>query len=123
MFKAALPTNCPPQDVEEQEKVLYRLIVPSDPVESFKNHVELFPEKMQYQTECKAHGISLFDNLKPFENLLSKENNTGKAIAKVEIKKNHGVLTKKPSKNGHYTLWVYDHFDATTIRMEIVNND
>jgi hypothetical protein len=45
MFKSALPANCPPSEVEEQEKVLYRLIVLGDPVESFKNHVELFPEK------------------------------------------------------------------------------
>lgn len=120
MFKSALPANCPPSEVEEQEKVLYRLIVLGYPVESFKNHVELFPENKYYPTECKAHGISLFDNLKPVETLLSKENNTGKAIAKVEIKKNHGVLTKKPSKNGHYTLWAYDHFDPATINMEIV---
>ncbi|MBC7747874.1 MAG: hypothetical protein H7Z76_04715 [Methylotenera sp.] len=56
MFKSALPSNCPPSEVEEQEKVLYRLIVPDDPVESFKNHVELFPENKNYPKECKAHG-------------------------------------------------------------------
>jgi hypothetical protein len=120
MFKSALPANCPPSEVEEQERVLYRLVVPGDPVESFKNHVELFPEKKDYLKQCIPHGISFFDNLKPFEDLLSKENNTGKAIAKVEIKKNHGVLTKKPSKKGHYTLWAYDHFDPATVNMEIV---
>lgn len=122
MFRGVLPANCPPQEVEAQEMVLYRLIVPGDLVESFKNHVELFPENINYPAECKAHGISLFDNLKPLEYLLSKENNTGKAIAKVEIKKDHGVLSKKPSKNGHYTLWAYDHFDPATINVEIVKS-
>lgn len=120
MFKSTLPANCPPSEVEEQNKILYRLVVPGDPVESFKNHVELFPENVNYQTECKAHGISLFDNLTPVKDLLSKENNTGKAIAKVEIKEDYGVLTKKPSKKGHYTLWAYDHFDPTSVNIEIV---
>lgn len=120
MFKSILPANCPPSEVEEQEIVLYRLIVPGDPVESFKNHVELFPERQHYNLDCKAHGISLFDNIKPIEDLLTKENNSGKVIAKVSIKKNHGVLSKKPSKKGHYTLWAYNNFDPTIISIELV---
>ena len=41
MYKSNLPERCPPQDVEEQDVVLYRLVIPGDAEESFKNHIDL----------------------------------------------------------------------------------
>lgn len=120
MFKGNLPDKCPPQEVEEQDVVLYRLVIPGDAEESFKNHIELFPERENYKNMCEAHGLSFFDNIKELNKLLSKENNEGKAIAKVTIKPNYGVISKKPSRKGHFTLWLYKNFNPELVTVELI---
>lgn len=121
MYRSTLPSKCPPEKVEEQNKVLYRLFVPDNLPESFKNHVELFPENDKYKINCDAYGISFFDNLSSIKAILQKENNIGKTIAKVEVKKEFGVLTTKGNNRGHYTLWLYKSFNPSEIKYEIVN--
>lgn len=120
MYKSVLPNNCPPNDVEQQDMSLYRLMLPNDLNESFKNHVELFEENMHYKTECKAYAISFFDNVDMVKKLLNKENNEGKIIAKVNIKKEYGVLSKKASKTGHFSLWLYENFNPNDVTFELV---
>ena len=123
MFKSNLPDKCPPHDVEEQEIVLYRLVAKNDKEESFKNYVELFPERKNYFSICAAYGLSFFDNISAVKDLLDKNNNNGKAIAKVTIKKDYGVLTKKPSKKGHFTLWLYKNFNPNEVEFELILNN
>ena len=120
MYKNELPKNCPPSDVEQQELSLYRLMTPNDLIESFKNHVELYEDNHLYKTECKAYAVSFFDNIDMVKKLLGKENNEGKVIAKVNIKKEHGVLSKKPSKTGHFSLWLFNNFNASDVTFELI---
>ena len=120
MYKSELPINCPPIEVEQQEMSLYRLITPDDLFESFKNHVELDDENLAYKTNCKAYALSIFDNIKEVKSLLDKENNEGKSIAKVKIKKEYGVLSKKPSKKGHFSLWLYTSFNPSDVTFELI---
>lgn len=121
MFKSQLPINCPPKDVEEQEIDLYRLVVPGNMVESFKNYNELEPENEKYKFICNAYGISFFDNIESVKDLLTKERNEGMAIAKIKITKNFGVLTKRRTLKGHYTLWLYQNFNPNVVNCEIIS--
>lgn len=120
MFKTQLPLNCPPSETSEQNIFLFRLFVPDDLEESFKNHVELFPLNISYYSNCKAYGLSFFDNLDAALDLLKKENNEGKVIAKVELTEQYGKLTNKATKKGHYTLWPYLNFDPHNVKYEII---
>lgn len=120
MYKSELPKNCPPSDVEQQELSLYRLITPDDLNESFKNHVELDEDNLAYKNNCKAYALSFFDNIEKVAELLNKENNEGKIIAKVNIKKEYGVLSKKPSKTGHFSLWLFNNFNPSDVTFELI---
>lgn len=120
MFKSVLPFNCPPKEVEQQDMMLYRLMTPDDLVESFTNHVDLFVDNILYKTTCNAYAISFFDNIEKVRELLGKEINEGKIIAKVNIKKEYGVLSKKPSKNGHFSLWLFEGFDPGNVTYELI---
>lgn len=120
MFKSVLPFNCPPKEVEQQDMLLYRLMTPDDLVESFKNHIELDEENLAYKTQCKPYALSFFDNIEKVKDLLCKENNKGKVIARVKIKKEYGVLSKKPSRNGHFSLWLFEGFDPGNVTYELI---
>jgi hypothetical protein len=122
MFKVSLPKNCPPFDSESQEMTLYRLFVPNDVIESFKSHRELFPADLKYALECKANGLSFFDNITAVKELLARENNSGKVIAEVKINKDLGLLTKKASKKGHFTLWLFKNANLSTVTYKILEN-
>jgi hypothetical protein len=121
MYKSKLPFNCPPSDVEQQEMSLYRLMIPDDLIESFKNHVDLYPDNISYKTDCKTYAVSFFDNIDMVKKLLTKENNEGKIIAKVNIKMEYGVLSKKPSKTGHFNLWLFNNFNPNEVTFELIN--
>lgn len=121
MYKSNLPKNCPPSDVEENDIVLYRLIVLGDMVKSFENYVEIYPENLDFIDNCKAYGLSFFNNIEKVKSLLMKDNNQNKMIAKVTIKKKFGVINKKPGKCGHYSLWLFENFNPDEVVYELVN--
>lgn len=120
MYKSELPKNCPPSNVEQQEMSLYRLMTPGDLFESFKNYVELDEVNLEYKTNCKAYALSFFDNIEKVKDLLGKENNQGKIIAKVNIKKEYGVLSKKPTNTGHFSLWLFNSFNPSDVTFELI---
>jgi hypothetical protein len=120
MYKSELPKNCPPSNVEQQELSLYRLMTPGDLIESFKNYVELDEDNLEYKTNCKAYALSFFDNIEKVKDLLGKENNQGKIIAKVNIKKEYGVLSKKPTNTGHFSLWLFNSFNPSDVTFELI---
>ncbi len=120
MYKSELPKNCPPSNVEQQEMSLYRLMTPGDLFESFKNYVELDEDNLEYKTNCKAYALSFFDNIEKVKDLLGKENNQGKIIAKVNIKKEYGVLSKKPTNTGHFSLWLFNSFNPSDVTFELI---
>lgn len=124
MYRSELPKNCPPEEAIETEMFLYRLFVPDNPVESFKSHAELFPQNQSYVTECLPNGLSFFDNLDYPTELLQKENNQGKIIVRILVKKDFGKLCRTgKKKKGHYTLWLYKNFDPSLIQYEIVTTN
>jgi len=120
MFKSELPKNCPPKEVSEKEIDLYRLIAEDDIQGSFETHVELFPDREDFKTNCKANGISFFDNVDALLPLLEKEINEDKKIACVRISEDMGKISNKPTKRGHYTLWVYENANIEKIKFEII---
>lgn len=121
MYKSELPKNCPPSNVEQQELSLYRLMTPNNLIESFKNYVELDEDNLEYKTNCKAYALSFFDNIEKVKDLLGKENNQGKIIAKVNIKKEYGVLSKNRTNNGHFSLWLFNNFNHSDVTFELIH--
>lgn len=123
MFKTELPHNCPPRDVSERGISLFRLVIPSNNAESFKNHVELFPDRNDLKNHCKANGLSFFDNIEALLPLLEKDINYDKKIARVTITEDLGKVSNTPTKSGHYTLWLYKSADIEKIEMELIELD
>jgi hypothetical protein len=120
MYKIILPVNCPSHEVEPKDIALYRLMTPNDLIESFKSYVELDDENLTYKKKCKAYALSFFDNIEKVKELLKKENNEGKVIAKVNIKKEFGSLSKKPSDNGHFSLWLFKDFNPSDVSLVLI---
>lgn len=120
MFSDSLPANCPPANAQPQTISLFRLMVPDDLNTSFLNHVDLYPDNLSYKGMCDAHGLSFFDNLVKLKELVKKEINKNRIIAKVNITPEIGKLEKNNEKTGHYTLWLFKEAKLDGIKYEPV---
>lgn len=119
-----LPESCPPASAQKREITLYRICkysVPND--EDFVPYVRLLNEE-KYINDCKAYGISFFDNyeiaLQKFEKMKTKNvpfRENLKFIAKIRIKEAHGVIDNH-ANSPHYTLWLFK--DAEIAGLEYI---
>lgn len=105
------PEQCPPENAESANHMLYRAchtyieVNNSLNIENFTPVYETTGRKFPPNKECQAKALSFFDDAESLENKIIDFPNIGNRIIHVKLNSDCGVVLKT-GKN-HYSVWDY----------------
>jgi hypothetical protein len=109
-----LPLNCPPSQAKATtNEIMYRLVENNPPESSDFVSIRRQNPQKEYDdsiTECKACGLSLFDDEQGAINMKKKIPRLRKLkIARGQLGVDSGAIQHTPSQNSHchYTWWIH----------------
>lgn len=111
MWKYNLPVSCPIEGYTEPNgEVFYRFVKSSPATEDdFLPYIQLYPDRYKkckdYRKQCQAYGLSVLKSTERTSIFPHYSN----FVAKLVLKRQHGVMKHTPSTNNpdHYTVWEY----------------
>jgi hypothetical protein len=112
-YKEELPDECPPQDAEDIQSIVFYRLVESHPptAKDFLSLKAQSPSKVFKSHECEARAVSVSVELDGALDLLKLPTQKGKQIAKLSLGANTGKHKRTFARAHHHSWWIYNFCD------------